>query len=43
MTISQKMKTVIFIVGLVIGIVFLILGIGVMDETALIRLEGSEL
>ena len=43
MTISQKMKTVIFIVGLVIGILFLILGIGVMDETALIRLEGSEL
>lgn len=43
MRVSKKVKMVLFIVGLIIGVLFLIMGIGVMDETALIRLEGSEL
>jgi hypothetical protein len=43
MQISKKWKSGLFILGLIIGIAFIVIGTGVWHDIANIRLEGSEL
>jgi uncharacterized membrane protein len=43
MTLPKFWKIVLFIIGLVIGIILMLFGIFKIDDIAQIRLEGSEL
>lgn len=43
MTIPKFWKIVLFVIGLVIGIILMLIGIFKIDDIAQIRLEGSEL
>ena len=43
MTIPRKIKIILFIVGLVVGVALMLMGIFVADDIAQIRMEGSEL
>jgi len=40
---NKKWKIILFIMGMIIGIVMILLGIIAVDDLPLIRLEGSEL
>ena len=43
MSTTKKWKIVVFILGMIIGIVLLVLGIDVVEDMVQIRLEGSDL